>query len=141
MWTGATQAHGYGSISNQGKQIRAHRVSYEIHHGAIPPGLLVLHKCDVPGCVNPDHLYAGTKEDNERDKAERGRSCRGERQHNAKLTEDAVIAIRAGHKAGISQAELSRRYGTGFTNIHEIVKGHSWKHLLEVAGHDSAGGR
>ena len=72
-WTGHKHAKGYGVFNIKSKKLKAHRVSYELHIGAIPDGLHVLHKCDVPECTNPEHLYVGTNEQNVADKMNRKR--------------------------------------------------------------------
>jgi hypothetical protein len=78
LWTGAT-VKGYGAFFANGKSIRAHRYSYQLHHGPIPSGKMVLHHCDTPACVRPDHIYAGTNLDNVRDAMQRGRTPTGDR--------------------------------------------------------------
>lgn len=79
LWLGAKGRRGYGYLHRGGKTdrhpIRAHRASWEIHFGAIPAGLWVLHKCDNPPCVNPNHLFLGTRKDNMDDCASKGRVC------------------------------------------------------------------
>lgn len=71
-WMGC-RASGYGQVWDGKRSIGAHRLSWQITHGAIPDGLSCLHKCDHPPCVNPDHLYIGTQKDNVRDMVERSR--------------------------------------------------------------------
>lgn len=73
LWTGAKNKQGYGHLKIKGKTYRAHRVSYELFNGKIPPGFLVMHKCDNPLCVNPNHLKLGTHKDNTQDMMEKGR--------------------------------------------------------------------
>lgn len=73
LWTGYTNAKGYGRIATADGVAMAHRVSYEMHFGPIPDGMLVLHSCDTPSCVRPDHLSAGTHMDNMHDKVARRR--------------------------------------------------------------------
>lgn len=80
-WAGLRNKFGYGRLTSSGKGARdlvAHRVSWEFHHGQIPNDLCVLHKCDNPPCVNPDHLFLGTKADNNADKVAKDRQARGD---------------------------------------------------------------
>ena len=74
-WLAAKWAHGYGSIYYDGRTQAAHRVIYEFVVGPIPKGLCVLHRCDNPPCVNPEHLFLGTKQDNTDDMMRKGRHC------------------------------------------------------------------
>ena len=74
FWLGALRSNGYGAISIKGKQQAAHRVAWELANGPIPAGLCVLHKCDIPCCVNPQHLFLGTKKDNSDDMLNKGRA-------------------------------------------------------------------
>ena len=74
LWIAGKDANGYGKVKNldTGKIVRAHRYSYELNHGPIPAGLYVLHKCDTPACINPEHLFVGTQQDNMRDWMSKG---------------------------------------------------------------------
>lgn len=121
MWDGPPGA-GYGRVHGMG----AHRASYLIHHGPIPDGQHVLHSCDTPGCVSPDHLSAGTHQDNMRDRNSRGRTAIGE-QSGHKLTESEVQAILA---SSDSTRTLARRYGVSNVQVGRIKRGESWSHLL-----------
>lgn len=73
LWTGAIRGDGYGNFTYQGRNHGAHRVSWAFHHGPIPEGQNVCHKCDTPLCVNPDHLFLGSRSDNMRDMSKKGR--------------------------------------------------------------------
>lgn len=76
-WTGGTDSSGYGSFGYKGKTIASHRISYELFIGQIPDGLHILHKCDNRKCVNPEHLWVGTNNDNVQDRVKKGRSKKG----------------------------------------------------------------
>ncbi len=116
---------GYGKFWIDNRQYRAHRVSWNIHFGDIPKGLLVLHKCDNPSCVNPSHLFLGTNEDNTRDMVLKNRNT-----GNKRLSETDVLTIRAlFHWSKFSTVEIAKEYGMTNPNIHLIVKGKSWKSL------------
>ncbi len=96
FWTGSQNKQGYGNFWVGKKCQKAHRVSYLLFKGEIPAGLDVLHACDMPSCVNHDHLRAGTTQDNMRDMWRKGRGnppARG-RNPKARLTEDGVQRIR-----------------------------------------------
>src|SRR5688572_3279701 len=73
IWTGAATSLGYGFLNQKGKTFRVHRRVYEETYGPIQPGLFICHKCDVPACCNPNHLFAGTPRDNAMDMVRKGR--------------------------------------------------------------------
>lgn len=140
LWTGkAKHQHGYGVLGRGGHQagmVGAHRVSWEIHYGAIPKGMVVCHRCDVPACVRPDHLFLGTQADNMADAWEKGRrgtpSTKGERNGRAKLTWNEVRQIRTRWNAGNTQTELARIYGVPQTQISRIVRNLSWREVSAI---------
>jgi hypothetical protein len=123
---GLRTAKGYGRLFCRGRMCLAHRVAYEVFKGEIPDGLGVLHKCDNPPCTNPDHLFLGTNGDNNRDKATKGRSLRGESHLMSKLTEQQVMAIYADARP---YAEIVADYGVSKSHISCIKSGKVWAHL------------
>jgi len=142
LWTGArtgtagsADRYGYlGAIpaSSNGPAVpakRAHVASWEIRHGQpVPSGMTVCHTCDVPLCVNPDHLFAGTQGDNNRDRAAKGREANrhGSRNPNSKLTPEQVAEIRQRYSEGESQGVLAREFGVIQPHVSRIVRGESW---------------
>lgn len=130
-WAASKTKNGYGKMGRGGSMYSAHRVSWELHNGPIQDGLCVLHRCDNRGCVNPDHLFLGTQQDNLRDMCRKGRnnSARGERSGSSKLTEDGVREIRRLNKKGFGHAEVGRMFGVSATAISCINRGLAWRHL------------
>lgn len=126
-WTRAKDARGYGMFSYQGKDKRAHRVSFQAFKGPISTGLVICHSCDNPSCINPNHLRAGTMKENMADREARGRrDVRGEQIGTAKLTEKDVLEIRA---SDLSLVALADKYGIDKSNVWLVRAGKSWKHL------------
>ena len=126
LWDKCVDNKGYGLFHFGGRTRRAHRVSYELYKEDIPKGKHVLHKCDTPSCVNPDHLYIGTNDDNVQDKVRKGRSLIGIKNPSAKLTEDDVRAIRKDHRP---QRELAKIYSVDQALIQRIRAGKLWRHV------------
>jgi hypothetical protein len=89
LWTRARNREGYGEVWHDGRLYRAHRLAWELSNGPIPEGLLVLHKCDTPACVNVEHLFIGTHTDNMADRKRKGRQARGE-QHGSRTHPESV---------------------------------------------------
>jgi hypothetical protein len=137
-WKASANSGGYGAIKVNGKAEKAHRVSWKIHNGSIPyhdsaHGMCVLHKCDNPGCVNPNHLFLGTNADNMKDMVLKGRSAdkSGEKNENVKLTASQVREIRRRHKeCGVFHRVLAAEYGVSRVQIGRIVCGESWRWVL-----------
>lgn len=128
LWTGYANKLGYGVVNYKGKRQAAHRAAWAAKHGAIPPGMQLNHKCDVPSCVNPDHLYLGNQKQNIADMIARGRIYRkGESHHGlTKLTEKSVIEIR---QSSEDRATLSSRYGVSMQTITDVRTRRSWSHI------------
>ncbi len=120
-WTGA-QEHGRGRIaSGTGRVLRPSRVSWELQNGPIQNGLFVLHKCDNPRCVRPDHLFLGTQKDNMHDMVSKGRK------HTA-LTAEQVLRIRAAWPAQ-SKNQIAKQFGVTKSCVSHVVKGRAWRHV------------
>lgn len=127
---GATLDKGYGQTWENGKSKRAHRASWELYRGQIPKGIFVLHRCDIPSCVNPEHLFLGTNKDNMQDCKNKKRLkpaiMRGEKHGHSKLKEVEVIAIL---KDGRQKKEIAKDYGVHASAIGKIKNGKGWKHI------------
>jgi hypothetical protein len=129
-WTGTRHFKGYGKIKWRNRLQSAHRLVWIKANGPIQPDKPhILHKCDVPSCVNPDHLWAGTNADNVADRDAKGRlgDRKGSANGRAKLTEADVRAIR---KAAGTQCEIAARFSIGRTAVSDIRSGKTWVHLL-----------
>lgn len=135
LWRGAKRsANGYGYMivgsrtDGTRRQIPAHVLSWEIHNGH--SSLKVLHKCDKPLCVRPDHLFVGTQGDNVRDMMAKGRNRqpRGSDHWHSAITQADADAIRERYAAGgVSQSKLARDFGIGQPAVWKIVHGRTWK--------------
>lgn len=131
-WMACKNEFGYGCIGaggDKGRPLKAHRVAWELLVGPIPPDTMVLHRCDNPGCVRPDHLFLGTQLENVRDCIEKGRSIRGSAHKRAKLTEGKVRIIRELYSTGKSLRELGDAFGVADTTIHKAVSRKTWAHV------------
>lgn len=128
LWTAFKDWKGYGLFSCAKKIIKAHRYSYKLHKGEIPEGLWVLHKCDNPPCVNPEHLFAGTVQDNVADMVAKGRNSKGETHGTAKLLTSDVLEIRRLYATGEhTQKELGQMFGVSAKAVGGITTRRTWK--------------
>jgi hypothetical protein len=125
LWLGHVDRNGYGLIVVDWKRVYAHRLSFSLHKGPIPDGAGVLHHCDMPPCINPEHLYAGTPADNARDRVIRKRTCAGSKNAMSKLNERSVIKIRNG---GRTDEEFADEYGVSENTIKRAREGFTWRH-------------
>lgn len=126
-WTASKTSSGYGKIFVVGRLRAAHRVSYELRHGPIQDGMHVLHRCDNPSCINPDHLFLGTDADNAADKVAKGRQPRGSWHYKAKISEDDVLAILSAKNE--APKNLAMQFGVSPSTISLIRSGKIWSHV------------
>jgi hypothetical protein len=132
-WKASTHKSGYGHFWMNNKLHRAHRASYIIYKGNIPKNLLILHKCDVKKCVNPEHLFLGTNKDNTNDMFKKGRQrfLKGTEYNGHKLNAKKVRNIRTLYKNGeYTQRELAKIYNVSQRLILNVIKNRAWKHIL-----------
>lgn len=141
LWIGETNKddarpnklnYGRFFLASEKKRILSHRFSYFFHYGKFDLSNHVLHTCDNPLCVNPEHLFIGTNTDNVRDKINKGRAnpLKGEKVNTAKLTEEQVVNIKKSLLSGASIYELARKYFVNQWTIHDIKVGKNWKHVM-----------
>ena len=133
-WSGSRTLGGYGTLSFRRRRVYAHRLSVTLAGIDVPEGMVVMHSCDNPPCVNPAHLRVGTQEDNVRDKVEKGRHYAGVRpmgseHHAAKLAEEDVREMRRNHRPGDSRRALAAKYGVSSSAIDAVLDGRKWRHV------------
>ena len=134
LWTAYKDKNGYGIMNMKSKNRKVHRVVWVINNGDIPEGFFVCHKCDNPSCINPDHLFLGTPNDNVQDMMNKGRyKCGGkphygEKNGMSKLNEKDVLEIR-GLRNKKTHKALSKQYNVSVSCIQNIMLRKSWKHI------------
>lgn len=129
LWLGSLHGKGYGHFRLNGNVEKAHRAGFALFKSDIPGGMQVLHRCDVRCCVNPEHMFVGTHQDNMADMVAKGRARapQGEKHSAAKLTDDAVRTIR--NAPPRNGRKLAKQYGVSPTVISAVRKGHIWRHI------------
>lgn len=133
IWTRSGNRRGYGQIVYRRKHMETHRASWIAFKGDIPSGLHVLHRCNTPSCVNPDHLYLGTYLDNTADRIAAGTQSRpprniGEGHGRAKLKEDESRQIKFG---SLSASECAQFYNVSMPTVYAIRSGRNWSWLAK----------
>lgn len=125
LWTGYTQANGYGYVNCGSQQEPAHRLALRVSGVEVPAGMDVCHTCDVRNCVNPQHLYVGTRRQNMADCTARGRHNKphGETHWSAKLSASDVKAIRSRRAGGTPMRVIANDYGIHAATVSRIVRG------------------
>lgn len=146
LWRGAMRPNGYGGYVMNRVPVYAHRLSWQIHHGPIPAGLFVCHRCDVKRCVRPDHLFLGTRQENMDDMKRKGRQAhgpthvararvsavKGSAHYNAKLSDEKVVAIRHRRAAGEMLKSIAKDMGVNIRAVSKVVHGKRWAHVQEA---------
>ena len=129
IWIGGIGKPGYGALNvGNGKVRTAHSLAWENKNGAIPKGVCVLHRCDIRSCINPDHLFLGTRADNVADMDAKGRrkTSVGEDRNTSVLTEEDVKKIRAMNG---SQRSIAKMFNVNHATIGAIKRRSAWKHI------------
>lgn len=131
-WQGSKDRNGYGYVKQNGKTTKAHRASYIEFKGIIPENLWILHRCNNPSCINPEHLYAGTPTENMRDRERAGRhkgwkGCNKEQLNNpnVKLTPEDAVYIRTHYRWGLGPT-LARMFNISVAHLNKVRRGNIW---------------
>lgn len=129
LWTGTKRHHGYGGIEIDKKKYYVHRVAYEDAYGPIPKGHVVRHRCGNTSCVEPKHLTTGTQKQNCEDTVAMGKSTRGIKNPQAKLTPEDVLEIkRLVNEEGFLQKEVAEQFNVSKTTIGFVVNNKRWSY-------------
>jgi hypothetical protein len=126
VWAGYARPEGYGEVDFNGERHLSNRAAWMAYKNEDPGELCVCHKCDNPRCINPEHLFLGTRAENSADRDRKGRQARGERNGPAKLTEEQVRAIRADERGC---RKLAKAYGVHMGTILSIRAKRTWRHV------------
>lgn len=137
IWTGYKNNKGYGLLhagsqcAGTRRMLLVHRLSYEIHFGEFPQDALICHRCDVPACVNPDHLFIGTDHDNIVDSVKKNRwgdrARRGAAHHAARLDAGTARLIQFQYlDGGLTKRALAAKHGVHTSTITKIIDGSHW---------------
>lgn len=144
VWTGWCDPRGYGVIRHNARRWKAHRVAYTLTFGDIPDGMIVMHSCDNPPCINPAHLSLGTDADDIADRDAKKRSAtgdrhgsrtkpwattRGERNTHARINEEIVRSIRQRRASGETFTSIARDVGMDKSSVSRIANGLRWSHV------------
>ena len=131
LFTGCLNHDGYGRIGKDGKNVYVHREVFRKHNPEIEMTGVIMHSCDTPNCVNPEHLKHGTVADNIADMVAKGRrvTVKGSNQPDAKLHEDDIPAIRLRLQTNESCTTIGRDYNVSDSAIRNIEKGRTWTHV------------
>lgn len=132
LWAGAGKGNGYGNFQYEGRYLPAHRAAYLLFNGHVDSDMDVCHRCDNRACVNPDHLFLGTRLENMQDCAAKGRIAKGDRLNSrrgedgprSKLTWEQVRDIRS---SDLPAKAIAARYGVTNDNINRIRRNETWK--------------
>lgn len=136
IWTGAKTRKGYGHLKVKGVVVDSHRLAWEDANGKIPDGMCICHTCDVPSCINADHLFLGTNRDNDNDKVAKGRQSKGKRHADktrcekhgmAKLNFEKVFEMRWLSAMGRTHELLAVEYGVSQSAASSAISGHTWQ--------------
>ena len=130
-WKAGKSSTGYGHFTIKFENLRAHVFSYRLNIGPIPFGLIVLHNCDNPSCVNPAHLRCGSHRENNQDMVSRWRHRYGSNHHQSRLTEETVERLRhyrASHLT-ITYRELGELFGVSAATAHKVIAKKLWRHV------------
>jgi hypothetical protein len=131
-WKGSIDSNRkYGRMWVDGKQKAAHRLSLEIHGKKVSKRSVIMHLCDNPNCVNPDHLQIGTHKDNQQDKVIKGRQAKGEMQGHSILSAIEVKAMKDLHKLGWKTSDIAAALKRNYSPVWQAIKT-NWKHIEQT---------
>lgn len=128
-WTASFGNSGYGQFYFNYQKFSAHRKAYELYCGPIPNGMFVLHRCDNKKCVNPDHLFIGTHDQNMKDKVSKGRQGKGEDIVQSVLSEPQVAEIKRLLRGKTVHNKIAKEFGVSRATISMISNGTNWRHV------------